>query len=357
MAAPLEDIELQLKRARFENTVNDARKKLNADFDLLSMGDAQKVLTRILDPNDELAKSFLRLHHAIRIELMTKLPKLLGHMKSEDFYEHLTKTSQLSAVDKNWQAGLRQLFPDKIKGLRDKFLKSLNDQFSSQHTRPAGSDATLPGVTLEFRNYGWLSWDNKANARSKVPGGRLGPGQSSGKNFMEIRGNVIGHRTGVEYDFKRAAEDARWYRLGGNTWRRWDPREGQKPDDGIFDDDEHNGDEYLFPDHNHIYVFDSPGLIRVGPPEPNSLDPQYGEITEAIRNNNLTAYVWIMKATEWVEIRSGPTSPWVRGESLQWYTVTWLEKPKDGPWRRTPELNYIKQGTLDSLKGQEPPIP
>jgi len=350
MATPLADIELQLKRARFENTVNDARKKLNADFELLSVSDAQKVLTRILDPKDELAKSFLSLHHAIRIELVIKLPKILGHMKSEDFYEHLTKTSDLSAVDKNWQAGLRQLFPDKMNGLRDKFLNSLRDQFSSIHKRPVGADATLPGVTLEFRNSGSLSWDNKAPSRSEVPGGQLGPDSSSGKNYMEIRGSVIDHRPGVAYQFKRTIEEGQWYRLDGITWRLWSHEGPNK------DDDRNDADEHLFPDHNHIYVFDGPGLLEIGPPEPASTDPKYWEIREAIKTNKLTDFVWIMTAVEWVEMRSSPSAKWVRGESLEWYTVTWLEQ-MDGTWRRLPGLNYIKKGSLGKLNLQEPPIP
>jgi len=162
---------------------------------------------------------------------------------------------------------------------------------------------------------------------------------------------VIGHRAGVEYEFHRTIEEGKWYRLGDKNWKQWHYTPPGK------DDDANDKDESLFPDHNHIYVFDGPGLTTIGPPEPIATDPKYREITDAIRNGSLTAYVWILCAIEWVEIKPNSKAQWLKGESLEWYTVTWLDKPKGGAWRRTPgRLNYIEKGSLPTLDLPEPPI-
>jgi hypothetical protein len=355
MTSPISDIELQLRRAHFWNSVNDARKKLNQDFALLDEADADKLLARILfrKRSDTLAQPFRDLHRAIRLELLLILAARLGHLKSERYYELLTKTSGLTTEEKERQEGLRNVFPDHMKGMRDKFLQALRDQFSPFHTRPAGPDPKVPGVMLEFRNSGSFSYDNKAKLITTVPVRRLGPDWNTGHNYMEIRGDVIGHRAGAEYQFHRTIERGAWYRLGKNVWRRW----GAEYLPPGTDDDTNDADESLFPDHNHIYVFDGPGLEIIGPPEPNvRADPQYKEITDAIRDDSLTAYVWIMNALEWVEIKPSSGAPWIRGEELEWHTVTWLDKPEGGSWRRTPGLNWIEKGSIPNLKGAEPPV-
>ena len=78
-----------------------------------------------------------------------------------------------------------------------------------------------PRVLLEFRSHGQqISQDNKVRERPDVPD-NLGPDSDpgDGRNWMEIRGTVIGHRPGAQYKFGRTIEQGDWYLVGKNTWK------------------------------------------------------------------------------------------------------------------------------------------
>ena len=71
--------------------------------------------------------------------------------------------------------------------LRAQFLEALRGP----------SAAGIPRVLLEFRSHGQqMSQDNKVRERPDVPD-NLGPDPDpgDGRNWMEIRGTVIGHRS------------------------------------------------------------------------------------------------------------------------------------------------------------------
>src|SRR5262249_42743415 len=222
MADPMSEIEFQLKRpVTTEKDDNDRRKKLIQNVVLLNPAQAEDLLKQILsdEPGDWLPQRFrYNLDRETRLEFLQNLAARLGHLKAEQFDVRLEGDGPSVPADPKLQQGLRTVFPEAMKGMREQFLRSLRDQFSAFHTRGSGS---RPVVLLEFRNDGGLSWDNKAAGRGQVPLRGLGPDPSTGLNWMEIRGNVTGHRPDAQYRFDRTIEMGMWYRLGKSTWKRW----------------------------------------------------------------------------------------------------------------------------------------
>ena len=342
------DIEVLLRRSVISmEQANDRRAKLNQSFALLSPDQAAKLLERILTfDGARLPLDFRRLHRAVRLELLVKLAQRLGTQTAAQFHARLTVAGAPTAADANLQKGLRTVFPDGMLPLRAQFLEALRGP----------SAAGIPRVLLEFRSHGQqMSQDNKVRERPDVPD-NLGPDPDpgDGRNWMEIRGTVIGHRPGAEYKFGRIIEQGDWYLVGKNTWKC---RNYSPPG---TDDNKYTADEDNQPDNDHIYVIDGPG-----PPIPPGMFAVAGKLP-AIPDDerpNVTEYVYMINAIETVGVKIG-SGPWMQmaGGEMKWSSVTWLEKAS-GKWRRKPGTeNKIVAASLDDMEigaaaGQPPAVP
>ncbi|MFL5028228.1 MAG: hypothetical protein ACJ8E1_00025, partial [Xanthobacteraceae bacterium] len=101
------------------------------------------------------------------------------------------------------------------------------------------------------------------------------------------------------------------------------------------------------PDNDHIYSIDTPGFA--GPvTKLNMLDSLPRD-----DRPNVTEVVYMLSATETVEVSVGK-KPFSQAASLDWCTVTWLEKV-GGTWRRKDGENRIEAGTLDGLLDVDSP--
>src|SRR4051812_27340324 len=241
MSDPIVEIEVELRRPVVtQEQANDHRKKLDNSFDQLCQDQAAALLAKLFKPNTQVPLDFRRLSRAVRLELLLRLTMRLGTQMSENFHAALTATG-----DTPIKKGLKVIFPDYTKTQRDKFLQSL----------VKGIPTGLPTVRLEFRNRGRFNHDNLAPivAQRFVPN-LLGPLPDTGKNQMEIRGVVTGHRPDAAYRFGRTIEQKSWI-LVGTSWRFRDT-----PIPAGTDDNANSGDEDTHPDNDHIYSVDSPGF-------------------------------------------------------------------------------------------------
>lgn len=329
MGNPIADIEVELRRTIVTQAqANDHRKKLNDHFGRLSQDQAVTVLARILTPGkDTLPLDFRRLSRGVRLELMLRLVMLLGAQRTEQFHAALTGTEN-SPLKK----GLSHAFPSYAHAQRDKFLKAL----------VKGVPSGVPKVLLEFRNQGRFTVDNKAEAITKgFVRNLLGPLPDTGKNQMEIRGVVSGHRPDAEYRFSRTIGRKNWKRLG-QTWTFLTP-----PIPAGSDDDSNDGDEDTHADNDHIYSMDSPGLT-------GSLKaPDFLSNLPSDERPNVTEAVYMLNATETLEVKVGQGS-WLSAGQLDWFSVTWLEK-EGNTWRRKQGLNIIASGSLIGLDSANTP--
>lgn len=324
MGDPTPEIESELARhiVTQEQAV-EHRKRLTESFAKLNQDQAAALLDRLLKlDGSALPTNFRRLHRANRVALLNRLAMELGTQASERFHSLLT-----AAADTPEKKGLRHLFPDYTKTERDKFLQAL------VRKTPTG----IPVVQLEFRNNGSFSPDNQSQliVDGNVDSLDLGPLPDSGINQMEIRGVVIGHRPDAEYRFGRLRVTKEWYR-NNDRWQYLNP-----PDLKPTNDKTHNKDEDDHPDNDHIYSFDTPGLVGPlgNPPFMASVPPpERSSVTEA---------VFMMNATEKAEVRVA-RGPWTKSAELEWFTVTWLEKVS-GQWRRKPDMNTISAGSIINL--------
>jgi hypothetical protein len=277
--------------------------------------------------NSQVPYDFSRLSRAVRLELTMRL----GTQMSENFHASLTGTG-----DTPIKKGLRVIFPDDTKTQRDKFLQSL----------VKGVPAGVPMVRLEFRNRGRFSRDNEAPVvtRRFAPN-LLGPLPDTGKNQMEIRGVVTGHRPDAEYRFGRTIERKMWI-LVGTSWRFLDTPIPAGTDDNI-----HSNDKDMHPDNDHIYSMDSAGFTG-STTKPDLLSglpsPDESRTTEA---------VFMMNATETVEVKAGK-GPWSRAAELDWFSETWLEK-----WTGSGDESRVgtrsRRGSIDALEwagADQPPV-
>lgn len=320
MSDPVADIKVQLRRTvATQEQANAQRKTLNDSFERLNQEQAATLLDELFTQNDTLL-NFRRLHRAVRLELLLRLTKKLGTQTSKNLQDALA-----SKADTPQKRGLKLIFPDYTQAQRDKFLQSLGKP------APAG---TVPTVALEFRNKGGFSPDNQAPAvvANAMPN-LLGPLPDTGINQMEIRGSVSFHQPDAEYRFNRTIEQKTWYRAGRNWKPLHQPLKGK--------DNTHRSDEDDHPDNDHIYSIDTPGFT--GPvTKPDLLD-----WVPRDDRSNLAEAVFMMTATETVEVKVG-SKPWATAGSMDWRTVTWLEKA-GGTWRRKPDSNVIEEGTLENL--------
>jgi hypothetical protein len=323
MGDPTPEIEIELGRPIVtQQQANDHRKKLFASFAKLSQDQAAALLDRLLKlDGSALPSNFRRLHRANRLALLNRLTMQLGTQTSEGFLSLLT-----AAGDTPAKKGLRHLFPDYTKTERDKFLQGLKKT-------PNG----IPIVSLEFRNDGSFSLDNHAPliVHGDVDSLQLGLLPDSGKNQMEIRGVVIGHRPDAEYRFNRDRQTKEWY-WDKETWQYLHP-----PDRKPTNDNTHRKDEDDLPDKDHIFSFDAPGLEGpLGDP------PFLASVPHTVRAN-VTEVVYMMNATETAEVRVRG-GPFTKAAELKWFTVTWLEKV-NGQWSRKPQVNTISEGSINNL--------
>jgi len=185
------------------------------------------------------------------------------------------------------------------------------------------SEPRMPTVTIgNFRNRGPLSSENSCPVCPDLPG--LGIDPSTGLNIMELRGDITGHRSEIEYDFKRTKEVAIWKHANG-SWQmlRYQSRGTQ--------DDNTERDEDVTVRNDHIYSIDGPGLPDLSEPIPGA-----SAADEAVYRGSFVESVN-------ARIRPGPWTP-VSNE-FQWHSVTWLEKVR-GSWQRLPSANEIEPGGI-----------
>jgi hypothetical protein len=329
-------IEFQLERAGHLQTVTDARKQLNDIAGSLSPDQALALLRKLLSPHDDLAGKFVyRLDHAIRLELLVRMQWRLERATAVALYEDLTIKAEDYAEtdDLTLQQGLHAMFPrPDEQDARDQFLQALR----------APADPKTPTILLFFRNRHGFSPDNRSKLITptrRVPL-TLGVDPDSGTNWMEIRGIVNGYKPGThQFDFTRTIEQSSWYREG-RTWK-WEQR---RPAGTA--DDRHNSDEYLFPDQGNIYVIDGPGPTLLEPADPTL-------------RRKAAEYAWMMNAVETVTVTGPSTNAPTPVASLEWFTVTWLERTDAGTWRRKKnghnEVSEISKGSITGLDGREPP--
>ena len=323
MGDAVADIEVQLRRrVATQEQANAQRKALNDSFEHLNQDQATVLLNRLLllKPNGgQLPLDFRRLHRAVRLELVLRLTNKLGTQMSQNFRDALMRPE-----DSPVKQGLRVMFPDYTKAQRDEFLQSLG--------KAPGTG--VPTIALVFRNKGRFSRDNRADAvTSGLLPNQLGPISDTGKNQMEVRGTVSGHRPDALYRFGRTIEQKDWYRVG-TTWKVL----GQ-PVKGT--DNTHAGDEDDHPDNDHIYSVDDPGFRGT------LAAAEFLAFVPAAERRGVEEVVYMIGATETVEVKVGQ-QPWAPAGSLDWLSVTRLEKA-GGTWRRTADGNKIEEGTTQDL--------
>ncbi|HEX5874953.1 MAG TPA: DUF4157 domain-containing protein [Pyrinomonadaceae bacterium] len=182
------------------------------------------------------------------------------------------------------------------------------------------SEPQMPAVSVgNFRNSGAVSPENQCPTCAQLPGLGLAPDQF--RNIMELRGDITGHRSEVEYDFKRTKEVAVW-RHGDGGWNRLGYDAPGTPDD-TFETDEH-----VTPTNNHIYSVDAPGF-------PGNFAPRPDADTYSYKAN----FVESVNA----RVRPGPWMP--VSNQFEWHSVTWIEKV-NGSWERSQGLNEIEPGHI-----------
>jgi hypothetical protein len=186
------------------------------------------------------------------------------------------------------------------------------------------SEPQMPTVSIgNFRNTGAISAENHCPVCPDLPG--LGLDTNTFLNIMELRGDITGHRSEIEYDFKRTKEVAIWKHVNGD-WQM--AREYQPPG---TEDDRTERDEDVTVRNNHIYSIDGPGLADLFDPIPNSASAD-----EAVYK---ATFVESVNA----RIRPGPWMP-VSNE-FQWHSITWIEKVR-GNWQRVAGANEIEPGGI-----------
>jgi hypothetical protein len=182
------------------------------------------------------------------------------------------------------------------------------------------SEPQMPTVSLgNFRNSGAVSPENECPTCPQLPGLGLAPDQF--RNIMELRGDITGHRSEVEYDFKRTKEVAVW-RHGTEGWHRLGYNAPGTPDDAF------ETDEDVTPTNNHIYSVDAPGFPENFRPIPDADTYSYkANFVESVN----------------ARVRPGPWMP--VSNQFEWHSVTWIERV-EGQWERSQGLNEIESGHI-----------
>lgn len=190
-----------------------------------------------------------------------------------------------------------------------------------------------PTVTIGgFRNAGPPTPENRCVSCTQIPG--LGVDPMTGANFMELRGDITGHRSDAFYDFKRTKEVGIWFQMTDGNWMTQSYEPPATPDDASADDED------TVPKFNQIYSIDGPGLHV---PLPSAGD------------DRIKAGVYKGAFVESVNVKVGD-GPWTPSSNqFEWHSLTWFERGDDGLLRRTPTNNEIAPGTI--TVGKTPPQP
>jgi hypothetical protein len=192
--------------------------------------------------------------------------------------------------------------------------------------------AGQPSVSIgNFRNTGAITAEDRCVSCPQIP--TLGLDPTTGVNFMELRGDITGHRPDALYDFKRTKEVAIWMHVSG----AWQNVKYEPP--GTLDDASAD-DEDVAPKNDRIYSIDGPGLHQ---PIPSAAPP---EIEGGLYKGTFT---------ESVNVKVGD-GPWTQSSNLfTWHSLFTFERDKDVIVRRTPKNNEIEPGPI--AVGPDPPGP
>jgi hypothetical protein len=182
--------------------------------------------------------------------------------------------------------------------------------------------APLPKVTLgNFKNSGKTDAENKCALCPLT----TGVPDADGSNTMEMRGDIAGHVASAQYDIKRTKERGTWKKVGG----AWTQLSHVGPG---ANDDSHNDDEDLTPENDHIFVTDTPGWP--------------GALTNPTGDNSATEAVYKASFVETCNVKVGSGSWTPSSNSVDWHSITWLEKKADGTWSRKAGASEITTGSI-----------
>ena len=318
----LKSIEAELKR-RFTDPDDPRlparRAALGSQLPRLDDADSSTLVMGLLEPTRDsvVADRFQTLSAPVRFELLTVLFGRLGHVRAELLHASLTDRT------KPHRSRFRELVPEP--GRRAELLTVLSDQFARAHLPEPGKRLWVRWGDPNFRTSGPFSPDNHCDKSDFVG---LGPDPNAGRNIMELRGDVIGHTPGTRYDIKRTIELGTWKRSGRRPWEPLDAKPAGS------DDDAHDADENLTPEHSHLYSIDGPGPVPGGP-----------DLGAAA-----TAYVFSASFVEWVIAKVG-SAGWERvSEDFEWHTSSALVRV-NGRWQRDPNRpNDIAPGSQPILE-------
>ena len=214
-----------------------------------------------------------------------------------------------------------QTLDDKIGGENHRRFEAVQQRARGGTTseRPA-ADTGMPRVTIgNFRNSGAVSSENECPICPQLPGLGLAPDQF--RNIMELRGDITGHRSEIEYDFKRTKEVAVWRHDGGG-WNMLGYEGPGAPDD-IYETDED-----VTPTNNHIYAVDAPGF-------PGNFRARPDADIYSYRGNFVESVNARVAGGEWTPVSN----------QFDWHSTVRIEKV-DGQWQRSQGLNEIEPGHI-----------
>lgn len=244
----------------------------------------------------------------------TFAPSASDNAQGYDLMEADADRSAAGAVLSIW-GGVRGKLSDLGRNALPHLRSGLRLQRCGQNRAPTNTPTVSIG---NFRNSGNTGGENNCGL-CPLPLGVL-PG--SGKNRMELRGDITGHHATAAYDFKRTKERGTW-KLAGGTWTQVSHVGPGEDDDG------HDQDEDLTPENNHIYTEDGPGFRNLGDP--------FGDATT-------TEAVYKASFIEFANVRVGSGSWSKSSNDYQWHSITWLEKV-GGSWQRKAGANEIASGS------------
>lgn len=268
-----------------------------------SATEANAFLWELLGPasTGTVAGRFQGLDRYTRRRLLDLVIGRLGHLDAEDL--HLVLSAKTSEFGRRFADLAGE------PGAREALLGALGNRFRPAHRPPKGRKTWVTLDKANFRNSGSFSPDNNAPDTKLATG--LGLDTLSGRNVMELRGDVAGHARGITYDFKREIHQEGWCWDDGRWVRYREFPAGS-------DDDRFQEDEDLSPDFGHLYVMDTPG------PPFQSPDGHPG--AEYV--------VYAASFVEWVEADDGSGTRSVVSNRFEWHSVSTIRRDGPSHWTR-----------------------